>query len=49
MNKKAECVAKCTAQVCANLVEETLNADIALMVEEILDAELQRIHKYIKR
>ncbi|XP_040004702.1 germinal-center associated nuclear protein [Xiphias gladius] len=49
VNKKAECVAKCTAQVCANLVEETLNADIALMVEEILDAELQRIHKYIKR
>ncbi|XP_018552194.1 LOW QUALITY PROTEIN: germinal-center associated nuclear protein [Lates calcarifer] len=49
VNEKAECVAKCTEQVCTSLVEETLNADIALMVEEILDAELQRIHKYIKR
>ncbi|XP_023278966.1 LOW QUALITY PROTEIN: germinal-center associated nuclear protein [Seriola lalandi dorsalis] len=49
VNEKAECVAKCTEQVCTSLIEETLNADIALMVEEILDAELQRIHKYIKR
>ncbi|XP_034430226.1 germinal-center associated nuclear protein isoform X2 [Hippoglossus hippoglossus] len=49
VNEKADRVAKCTEQVCTSLVEETLNADIALMVEEILDAELQRIHKYIKR
>ncbi|XP_019955220.2 germinal-center associated nuclear protein [Paralichthys olivaceus] len=49
VNEKAERVAKCTEQVCTSLVEETLNADIALMIEEILDAELQRIHKYIKR
>lgn len=49
MDEKAERLAKCTQQVCASLVEETLKADIALMVEEILEAELQRIHKYIKR
>lgn len=49
MNEKAERVAECTKQVCASLVEETLNSDIILMVEEILDAELQRIHKCIKR
>ena len=49
VNEKAECVAKCTAQVCTSLIEETLNADVALIVEEILDAELQRIHQYIKR
>uniref|UniRef100_A0A8C9Z528 Germinal-center associated nuclear protein n=1 Tax=Sander lucioperca TaxID=283035 RepID=A0A8C9Z528_SANLU len=48
-NEKANRVAKCTEQVCTSLVEETLNADIALLVEEILEAELQRIHKYIKR
>lgn len=49
VNEKAERVAKCTEQVCTSLVEETLKADIALMVEEILDVELQRIHNYIKR
>lgn len=49
VNEKTERVAKCTEQVCTSLVEETLNADIALLVEEILDVELQRIHKYIKR
>ncbi|XP_053296244.1 germinal-center associated nuclear protein [Pleuronectes platessa] len=49
VNEKADRVATCTEQVCTSLVEETLNADIALIVEEILDEELQRIHKYIKR
>ncbi|KAK2839484.1 hypothetical protein Q5P01_013224 [Channa striata] len=49
LNEKAECVAKCTEQVCTRLVEETLNVDIALLVEEFLNAELHRIHKYIKR
>ncbi|XP_023147479.2 germinal-center associated nuclear protein [Amphiprion ocellaris] len=49
VDEKAEHVAKCTEQVCSSLVEETLNADIAVLVEAILDAELQRIHKYIKR
>lgn len=49
VNEKADRVAKCTEQVCASLVEETLNADIALLVKDILEAELQRIHKYIKR
>ncbi|XP_068428671.1 germinal-center associated nuclear protein isoform X2 [Clinocottus analis] len=47
--EKANCVAKCTEQVCTSLVEETLNEDIALLVEELLEAELQCIHKYIKR
>lgn len=49
VNEKADRVAKCTEQVCSSLVEETLNADITLLVEHILEAELQRIHKYIKR
>ncbi|CAI5656694.1 unnamed protein product [Oreochromis niloticus] len=49
LNEKAEQVAKCTEQVCVSLVEETLNADIAVLVENLLEAELQRIHKYIKR
>lgn len=49
VNEKADRVAKCTEQVCTSLVEETLNTDISLLVEDILEAELQRIHKYIKR
>ncbi|XP_069554900.1 germinal-center associated nuclear protein [Brachyistius frenatus] len=49
VNEKAERVAKCTEQVCSDLVEETLNADIGLLVEDVLEAELQQIHKYIKR
>lgn len=49
VNEKAARVAKCTEEVCTGLVEDTLNADIALLVEEILNVELQRIQKYIKR
>ncbi|KAM9365403.1 germinal-center associated nuclear protein isoform 2-T2 [Pholidichthys leucotaenia] len=49
VNEKAERVAKCTEQVCLSLIEEALDADIALLVEDFLEAELQRIHKYIKR
>ncbi len=49
VNEKADRVAKCTEQVCMSLVEEILNADIALLVEDVLETELQRIHKYIKR
>ncbi|XP_029315303.1 germinal-center associated nuclear protein [Cottoperca gobio] len=48
-NEKANRVAKCTEQVCTSLLEETLDADIALLVEDIFEIELQRIHKYIKR
>ncbi|CAJ1078722.1 germinal-center associated nuclear protein isoform X1 [Xyrichtys novacula] len=49
VNEKADRVAKCTEEVCSSLVEETLSADISLLVEDILEVELQRIHKYIKR
>lgn len=47
--EKADRVAKCTQQVCTSLVEETLNAEISLLVESVLDDELHRIHKYINR
>lgn len=49
MDERARRVAKCSQEVCTSLIEETLNADVALLVEEILAAELQRAHKYIKR
>ncbi|KAF7658146.1 hypothetical protein LDENG_00016710 [Lucifuga dentata] len=49
LNEKAKCVARCTEQVCMSLIEETLEAKITLLAEEILVVELQRIHKYIKR
>ncbi|KAK5861477.1 hypothetical protein PBY51_022871 [Eleginops maclovinus] len=49
VDEQADRVAKCTEQVCTSLMEETLDADIALLVENILEDELQCIHKYIKR
>uniref|UniRef100_UPI003AAB6F8D germinal-center associated nuclear protein n=1 Tax=Centroberyx gerrardi TaxID=166262 RepID=UPI003AAB6F8D len=49
VNEKAERVARCTEQVCTSLVKETLDGEIALLVDEILEVELERIHKYIKR
>uniref|UniRef100_A0A3Q3DZS7 Germinal-center associated nuclear protein n=1 Tax=Labrus bergylta TaxID=56723 RepID=A0A3Q3DZS7_9LABR len=49
VDEKADRVAKCTEQVCNSLVEETLSADVALLVEDVLENELQRIQKYIKR
>ncbi|CAL8266206.1 unnamed protein product [Lota lota] len=44
-----ELVALCTEQVCTSLVEETLDTEITLLAEEVLEAELQHIHKYIIR
>ncbi|KAM9710737.1 germinal-center associated nuclear protein [Menidia menidia] len=49
VNERAERVARCTEQICSGLIEETVSADIALLVEDILEAQLLRIHKYIKR
>ncbi|XP_054620063.1 germinal-center associated nuclear protein [Dunckerocampus dactyliophorus] len=49
VNEKAQHVAKCSQAVCTGLIEETLEADITLLVQEILMAELQRARKYIKR
>ncbi|KAM3862155.1 germinal-center associated nuclear protein [Diretmus argenteus] len=49
VKEKGERVARCTEQVCASLVKETLEAEITLLIDGILEAELQRIHKYIKR
>nr|XP_057902994.1 germinal-center associated nuclear protein [Doryrhamphus excisus] len=48
-HEKAQHVAKCSQEVCAGLIEETLKEDMALLVQEILAAELQRARKYIKR
>lgn len=49
VNEKAECVAKCTELVCNSILEDTLKTDITLLVDDILEIELERIHKYIKR
>lgn len=49
VDEKAALVARCTEEACVGLIEETLDTDIAVLVEEVLDVELQRIHKYIKR
>lgn len=42
-------MAKCTEQICTTIVEETLNVDITALVEDILEAKLQCIRKYIDR
>ncbi|CAL8387635.1 unnamed protein product [Gadus morhua 'NCC'] len=44
-----ELEALCTEQVCTGLLEETLDTELTLLAEEVLEAELQHIHKYIKR
>ncbi|XP_077363553.1 germinal-center associated nuclear protein isoform X2 [Festucalex cinctus] len=49
VDERARRVAKSSLEVCTSLIEETLTADIALLVEEILDAALRRARKYIKR
>ncbi|XP_055018999.1 LOW QUALITY PROTEIN: germinal-center associated nuclear protein [Boleophthalmus pectinirostris] len=49
LDEKAARVSRCTEEVCSVLLEETVDADIAILVQQILDVELQRIHKYIKR
>lgn len=49
VDEKAECVARCTEQICTTIVEEALNADITALVESILEAKLQCIQKYITR
>ncbi|XP_057684683.1 germinal-center associated nuclear protein [Corythoichthys intestinalis] len=49
LDERARYIAKCSQEVCTDIIEETLKADIAVLVEEILAAELQRAHKYIKR
>ncbi|XP_017285867.1 germinal-center associated nuclear protein isoform X2 [Kryptolebias marmoratus] len=48
-NEKAERLAKCTEQICCGLIEETLSTEISLLVEGLLETELERMHKYIKR
>uniref|UniRef100_A0A3B4AL85 Germinal-center associated nuclear protein n=1 Tax=Periophthalmus magnuspinnatus TaxID=409849 RepID=A0A3B4AL85_9GOBI len=49
LDEKAALVSRCTEEVCSVLLEETLDSDIALLVQQILDVELQQIQKYIKR
>ncbi|XP_061679793.1 germinal-center associated nuclear protein [Syngnathoides biaculeatus] len=49
MDERAQCVAKCSQDICNGLIEETLEADLALLVEEVFAAELQCARKYIQR
>uniref|UniRef100_A0A8C9RYG3 Germinal-center associated nuclear protein n=1 Tax=Scleropages formosus TaxID=113540 RepID=A0A8C9RYG3_SCLFO len=47
--EKAACVARSSEEVCRALLEETLRCELATMAQEILDAELRRIHKFLRR
>ncbi|KAL0964023.1 hypothetical protein UPYG_G00317270 [Umbra pygmaea] len=49
MEEKADRMSRCSEEVCCCLLEETLDKEIFLLVKDIMEAELQRIQKYIKR
>lgn len=49
LEEKAAYVARCSEDVCSSLIEETLDVEIAELTKEVFDAELQQIHKFIKR
>lgn len=49
LEMKAACIARCTAEECNSIVEETMAEEVAAMAQEILDDELRRIRKFIKR
>ncbi|XP_037543110.1 germinal-center associated nuclear protein [Nematolebias whitei] len=49
LNEKAKRLATCSEQICCGLIDETLSTEISLLVEDLLETELERIHKYIKR
>ena len=49
LEEKAACVARSSQAVCDSLVEETLVLELKQLAQEILDDELQRIRKFIKK
>ncbi|XP_016305475.1 germinal-center associated nuclear protein-like [Sinocyclocheilus anshuiensis] len=49
LEEKAACIARCSAEECDSIVEETLAEEVAAMAQDILDNELRRICKFIKR
>uniref|UniRef100_A0A8C1G108 Germinal-center associated nuclear protein n=1 Tax=Cyprinus carpio TaxID=7962 RepID=A0A8C1G108_CYPCA len=49
LEEKAACIARCSAEECNSIVEDTLAEELASMARDILDNELRRICKFIKR
>ncbi|CAM4601451.1 unnamed protein product [Leuciscus chuanchicus] len=49
LEMKAACIARCSAEECNSIVEETMAEEVAAMAQEILDDELRRVRKFIKR
>ncbi|XP_067300375.1 germinal-center associated nuclear protein [Pseudorasbora parva] len=49
LEEKAACIARCSAEECDSIVEETMAEEVAAMAQEILDDELRRTRKFIKR
>ncbi|KAM9804598.1 germinal-center associated nuclear protein [Neosynchiropus ocellatus] len=49
LDEKERQLAECTREVCGSVIEEALNVELGLLVEEVLEVELSRIQKYIKR
>ncbi len=49
LEEKAACIARCSAEECDCILEETLAEELAAMAQDVLDNELRRICKFIKR
>lgn len=49
LEEKAAIIARCSAEECDGIIEETLAEEVAIMAREIRDNELRRICKFIKR
>uniref|UniRef100_A0A8C1Z6F6 Germinal-center associated nuclear protein n=1 Tax=Cyprinus carpio TaxID=7962 RepID=A0A8C1Z6F6_CYPCA len=49
LEEKAAFIARCSVEECNRIVEETLAEELAAMAQEILDNELRRVCKFIKR
>lgn len=49
LEEKAAFIARCSEEETNRIVEETLNEEVAAVAKEILDCELRRVRKFIKR
>lgn len=47
--ERAECVARSSQDVCEVLLEETLCAELTLLAQGVLEAELLSIRRFIRR
>ncbi|XP_030643492.1 germinal-center associated nuclear protein [Chanos chanos] len=49
LEEKAACIARCSEEECDSLIEEALSMEITQIAQEVLDVELRRIRRFLKR